>query len=421
MIANWQFKQHQKALTSRVGAHVQPYYRPRDALKDPPRIEDVTLELLLASQTHLGHHTSLWHPGNARYIHGIWGEAHDAIHIIGLDVTAAHLRRACKIVTGVAARGGKILFVGTRSGQALLVVKAAELSGGYHLFDKWIPGTLTNAEQILGRCTQKVIDQNDNALPGFEPQLEDLAAAKPDLVVCLNPGNNYVLLRECGQQNIPTIGIIDTDVNPTWVTYAIPANDDSMRSVGVIVGALGRAGEVGRQRRLRRAKAGHIDFVPSIGLRPPTKEEITASQRGYEKFSVEDVEDEEELTAEAQTDLSDVAEALEPDVVDAGDDPDLLLPQDDANLSSLTDYGDEAEAINMSQEIDLDMLAIRDDTEPATESKKPTSAELDLLDKSRTRNGSAPGDNVEAPVEEDEASPLDDDLHSRFKSLDGKD
>jgi len=182
----------------------------------------VSLELLLASQSHLGHATSLWHPGNAQYIFGI----RDGIHIISLDVTAAHLRRAAKIVSAVVERGGLVLFVGTRAGQDRCVVKAAELAGGCHLFEKWIPGTITNGNQLLERCKVKVVDQYDREIPGYEEQLKDRPVLKPDLVVCLNPLENYILLHECRTNNIPTIGIVDTDTNPTWVTYPIPANDD---------------------------------------------------------------------------------------------------------------------------------------------------------------------------------------------------
>lgn len=247
----------------------------------------------MASQSHLGHATSLWNPMNAKYIFGIRGD-HDPIHIISLDVTASHLRRACKVVEGVASRGGLILFVGTRNGQAQTVVKAAELAGGCHLFDKWTPGTLTNAQQILGRCKKKVVNELDRDQHGFEPQLANSAVVKPDLVVCLNPLENYVLLHECGIHNIPTIGIVDTDANPTWVTYPIPANDDSLRCVQVIAGALGRAGEAGQATRMEDAKKGFIHHKPNHGLSMPTKEEVEASKRGGEGADshLEEVEEE---------------------------------------------------------------------------------------------------------------------------------
>lgn len=236
---------------------------------------------------------------NAKYIFGIRGEK-DPIHIISLDVTASHLRRACKVVEGVAARGGLILFVGTREGQARAVVKAAELAGGCHLFDKWTPGTLTNGQQILGRCKKKVVNELDREQHGFQPQLKNSAAVKPDLVVCLNPLENYVLLHECGIHNIPTVGIIDTDANPTWVTYPIPANDDSLRCVQVISGALGRAGEAGQAARLAEARSGIINYAFTHGLDMPTKDEVEASKRGEEGVNSQHDEAEEEFDDEIE-------------------------------------------------------------------------------------------------------------------------
>jgi len=214
-------RQQQQQLSS-LGADISPHYQPHTLLTHPPSPADVTLELLLASEAHQGHATSLWNPANARYIHGI----RQGIHIISLEVTAAHLRRAAKVVQEVARRGGIVLFVGTRDGQDRAVSRAAELAKGCHLFERWIPGSITNGKQILGKCRTKVVNEHDADVPGFEEQLYDRAVLKPDLVVCLNPLENYVLLHECALNNIPTIGVIDTNADPTWVTYPIPANDD---------------------------------------------------------------------------------------------------------------------------------------------------------------------------------------------------
>jgi len=221
-VAAWLHKKQLNEKVSGYGGVATPSYDPNSLLSNPPSVQDVTLELLLASQAHLGHATSLWHPGNAGYIFGI----RDGIHVISLETTAAHLRRAAKIVEGVSKRAGIILFVGNRRGQENTVTRAAQLARACHLFERWIPGTLTNGEHILGRCTAKVVDQLDRPLLGFEEQVSKLGIIKPDLVVCLNPLENRVLLRECAMNNIPTIGVIDTNTNPTWVTYPIPANDD---------------------------------------------------------------------------------------------------------------------------------------------------------------------------------------------------
>lgn len=228
--------QHIKKTTAKLGSEIEPFYQPHKQVTAPLGPEDVTLELLLASQAHMGHSTSLWNPMNSRYIYGV----RQGIHIISLESTAAHLRRAAKVVEGVAAAGGVILFIGTRKGQQRSVVKAAKMTGGCHLFGRWVPGTITNSDQILGNSRLKVVDELDQEVkiaPGqvtegpvggvLARKIGEHPAIKPDLVVCLNPLENWVALHECGLVGVPTVGIIDTDADPTWVTYPIPANDDS--------------------------------------------------------------------------------------------------------------------------------------------------------------------------------------------------
>ena len=99
----------------------------------------------------------------------------------------------------------------------------------------------------------KVVDEFDREISGYEDSLRDRPSLKPALVVCLNPLENWVMLHECALNGIPTMGIIDTDANPTWVTYPIPANDDSLRCVQLIAGVLGRAGQDGRLQRMAKA------------------------------------------------------------------------------------------------------------------------------------------------------------------------
>ncbi|KAF1362496.1 ribosomal protein S2 [Lizonia empirigonia] len=264
-------KQQAKQLNT-LGTDIRPHYQPHTLLNNPPAPADVTLELLLASEAHQGHATSLWNPANARYIHGI----RQGVHIISLEATAAHLRRAAKVIQEVSRRGGIVLFVGTRDGHDRAVSRAAELAKGYHLFERWIPGSITNGKQILGRCKTKVVNEHDADVAGFDDQLYDRPVLRPDLVVCLNPLENYVLLHECALNNIPTIGVIDTNADPTWVTYPIPANDDSLRCIQVIAGVLGRAGEAGQKQRLAAAARGEITYRPARGLVAPESEEEEA-------------------------------------------------------------------------------------------------------------------------------------------------
>ncbi|RMZ85779.1 hypothetical protein DV737_g346, partial [Chaetothyriales sp. CBS 132003] len=234
-----------------LGSVMAKRYNPDALVTSPPRMHDITLATLLANQTHLGHHTSLWNPANSSYIFGI----REGIHIISLDITYAYLKRAAKVVEEVARRGGVILFVGTRKGQADIVVRAAKRSGAYHIYSRWVPGTLSNGQQLLGRCAVKVVNILDDELAEYRESLSQNRhqVVKPDLVIVLNPMENAVCLHECGSYGIPTIGVIDTDANPAHVTYPIPANDDSLRSMALIAGVLSRSAQEGQ--RLRKEVA----------------------------------------------------------------------------------------------------------------------------------------------------------------------
>ncbi|KAK4215550.1 hypothetical protein QBC37DRAFT_312064 [Rhypophila decipiens] len=245
-LENYRELARQKKLTSRLGAA---------KIVDSSPIDD-SLESLMAAQVHLGHNTARWNPANGRYIFG----ERDGIHIIGLETTQVHLRRAARVVEEVAYHGGLILIVGTRPGHMPIVVRAAETAGACHLFQKWTPGTITNRDTLLAGGILQIVDEKDRPLDGFEKHLMDRRPVMPDLVVCLNPLENYTILKECGMANIPTIGIIDTDADPTWVTYQIPANDDSLRSVELIATILARAGARGQKRRHADADNGVITW-----------------------------------------------------------------------------------------------------------------------------------------------------------------
>lgn len=217
---NFREYQHQREATRTLGSSVESRYHPEQGLIDPP--SDASLEMLMAAQCHMGHHISQWNPANQRYIYG----ERAGIHIISLETTATHLRRAARVVEQVAYYGGLILFVGNRKGHMPIVERAAELAKGCHLFHKWTPGTITNRDVMLANRELRIVDVRDQTLEGFEKHLRDRRPVVPDLVVCLNPKENHPLLYECGLANVPTIGIVDTDADPTWVTYQIPANDD---------------------------------------------------------------------------------------------------------------------------------------------------------------------------------------------------
>ncbi|KDQ59434.1 hypothetical protein JAAARDRAFT_174720 [Jaapia argillacea MUCL 33604] len=200
-------------------------FQPHHSLFKPPGPSKLTLSALLASGAHFGHSKSLMNPNFIPYAYGVRA----GVTIIDLETTLPLLRRAANLVRAVAARDGEVVFVGTRPDLRAAVKLAASRMGaqGFHVGEKWLPGTLTNKIQMHGA--------------GVSRGLRII----PDLVIFLNPLNNMHAIRECAIEHIPTIGIIDSNVDPRIVMYPIPANDESTRTAELIAGVLSIAGREG--------------------------------------------------------------------------------------------------------------------------------------------------------------------------------
>ncbi|RCI03854.1 37S ribosomal protein, mitochondrial [Rhizopus stolonifer] len=196
---------------------------------------NLSIAKLMAAGLHLGHSTSLWEPATLPFIFG----TREGISIINLEHTLVYLRRACNVAREVSLRGGSILFVGTRPGFQDLTIEAARNCDGFHVSSKWIPGTLTNRHQVLGRHAPP--DPED---PGRPPK-----TYKPDLIILLNPLEHKIAISEAQLNNIPIIAITDTDYDPRLVTYPIPANDDSIRGVELVAKVLSAAAKDGLHKR----------------------------------------------------------------------------------------------------------------------------------------------------------------------------
>ena len=200
-------------------------WQPHHSLHRPPSSSETTLSALIASGAHLGHSTSLLNPNFIPYAYG----TRAGITIIDLDHTIQLLRRAANLVRAIAARGGTIVFVGSRPDIRGAVKKAAERMGthSFYVGEKWLNGTLTNRLHLFG------------------PNVVHKTKVLPDLMIFLNPLANMAAIRECAIEHIPTIGIIDSNVDPRIVMYAIPANDESQRTGELVAGVLSIAGREG--------------------------------------------------------------------------------------------------------------------------------------------------------------------------------
>ncbi|ORY30612.1 ribosomal protein S2, flavodoxin-like domain-containing protein [Naematelia encephala] len=211
-----------------------PFIPPSSKPIPSPSPLNLTLSTLLASGAALGHSPSLLHAAFAPYVYG----TRSGLSIIDLDQTLPLLRRAASLVRDVVKADGIVLMVGTKPSLRKMLEKGKERLGdnGYIARD-WVPGLLTNTESIFG----------------IKPMLD--RGFLPDLVIFLNPADVRPGLRECVIRNIPTVGIIDSDMDPRNVTYPIPANQESVRTAELILGTLTLAGQEGRRMRLKEAEA----------------------------------------------------------------------------------------------------------------------------------------------------------------------
>ncbi|KAI5123315.1 hypothetical protein M0805_009336 [Coniferiporia weirii] len=209
-------------------------WQPRHSLHRPPAPGELTLSALLAAGAHLGHSTSLLNPNFMPYAYG----TRAGITIIDLDHTVPMLRRAANLTRAIAAEGGTVVFVGSRPDLRNAVKKASERMGdqSYYVGEKWLPGTLTNR------------------LHHFGPRTVQTTRIIPDLMVILNPLANMAAIREAAIEHVPTIGIIDSNVDPRIVMYAIPGNDESTRTAELIAGVLSIAGREGVEIRMQKRR-----------------------------------------------------------------------------------------------------------------------------------------------------------------------
>lgn len=227
-------------------------FRPYKQRSQPLEPNQLTLSHLLAATAQLGHAKT--HVQRS-YEPLLYGMRHGMAVIDVERATLPALRRAVQVVRGIAENDGIILIVGTRPDLQPAVRAAAARLGanGFHVStDRWVPGVLTNAPKLLAPAIQHSASRNADQLDGEEaPNTAKLASQlyQPDLVIVLNPTENVHALREATQCNVPTMAIVDTDVDPRSVTYAIPANDDSPRVAELVLGVLSKAGQDGLRRR----------------------------------------------------------------------------------------------------------------------------------------------------------------------------
>lgn len=225
----------------------------------------VSLEELLEAGAHFGHIVRRWNPKMGRFI---W-TSRDGVHIFDLVKTQQQLEEACAFMYEQARAGKKIVFVGTKR-QAQDLVKAAALEAGIpYITERWLGGTLTNWQQIKSRIEhlkslkakkaadgfegytkkEKVLfDREIDKLERFFGGIADLDG-RPDVLFVVDTHKERVTMREAATQKVTIVGICDSNANPDAVEYPIPANDDAVRSISLIVDKIKESVMAGKKAR----------------------------------------------------------------------------------------------------------------------------------------------------------------------------
>ena len=224
-------------------------------IRDPAN--PVTVRELFEAGVHFGHQTKRWNPRMAPYIYG----ARNGIHIVDLDKTLPLFKRAFDFVTEVVARGGHILFVGTKRQAQDIVREEAQRAGQYYVTNRWLGGTMTNFKTIkqgldrlrsLERMTEdgtyqaipkKEIVRLERERERHEKYIGGLKGmgSLPQALFVIDPAQETIAIAEARKLKVPVVAITDTNCNPDFVDYVIPGNDDAIRSIRLITEAIGDA------------------------------------------------------------------------------------------------------------------------------------------------------------------------------------
>ena len=210
-------------------------------------LPEFSMKELLEAGVHFGHQTHRWNPKMKDYIYG----EHNNVHIIDLSQTVHMLRNAMVAVSEVTKSEGRILFVGTKRQASEIISETATQCAQYYINHRWLGGTLTNWKTISNtierlKSIQKTLDDDESAgltkkellkLTRERDKLElSIGGIKdmgrlPDLIFVIDTVREQIAIKEAQKLNIPIAAIIDTNSNPEGITYPIPGNDDSAKSI----------------------------------------------------------------------------------------------------------------------------------------------------------------------------------------------
>jgi small subunit ribosomal protein S2 len=231
-------------------------------------LPEFSMRQLLEAGVHFGHQTARWNPRMGPYIYG----SRNGIHIVDLTQTAPMLEEALRVIRDTVARGGRILFVGTKRQAQKSIADAAEKSAQFYMNHRWLGGTLTNWQTVSQSINRlKAIDEaaergfeglTKKERLGLEREQAKLQASLggiremggvPDLLFVIDVNKEDLAIQEAHKLGIPVVAVVDTNCSPKGVDYVIPGNDDAARAIQLYCDLVARAALEGMSTQLGNA------------------------------------------------------------------------------------------------------------------------------------------------------------------------
>ena len=213
----------------------------------------IKFEDLLETGAHFGHVTRKWHPNYKPYVLA----EKNGVHIINLEETIASFEKAMTFIQSIVKKNGEVLFIGTKKQAKDIVQQEADKCGMFYIVERWLGGSLTNFTTIkksikrlkslekegsnlyenLTKKETQMLNRERVKLSDQHRGIKDMRKP-PDAVVIVDGQYEATAIKEATSMNIPTVALIDSNTNPNIVDYPIPANDDSLRTIQLIIGCI---------------------------------------------------------------------------------------------------------------------------------------------------------------------------------------
>lgn len=243
-------------------------------------LPEFSMRQLLEAGVHYGHQTARWNPKMGEFIYG----DRNGIHIIDLTQTVPMLDAALNVIRETVAKGGRVLFVGTKRQASKAVAEAAERCAQYYMNHRWLGGTLTNWKTVsLSIQRLKQLDEKlgggaegltKKERLGMEREQAKLQASLggiremggvPDLLFVIDVGKEDLAILEAQKLGIPVVAVVDTNCSPKGIDYVIPGNDDAARAIALYCDLVSRAALDGMTAQMGAAGVdlGALDEAPA--------------------------------------------------------------------------------------------------------------------------------------------------------------